>query len=152
MMRFSESYLGRYPEEPYPARPGSDYGPGLVIPMYCSQEYPRATFASMVHRIDAYVGEIMTTLEELGIAERTVVIFSSDNGPHEEGGADPHFFNSSGGLRGVKRDLYEGGLRVPMIVSWPGNIEGGRISDHISAFWDVLPTLAELAGIEATPG
>ena len=142
------SYLGRYPEVPYTGRPGADYGPGLVIPMYCSQEFPRATFASMVHRIDAYVGEIMATLYELGIAKNTVVIFSSDNGPHKEGGADPHFFNSSGGLRGVKRDLYEGGVRVPMIVSWPDHIKGGRTSAHISAFWDLLPTMAELAGIE----
>ncbi|MDX2432307.1 MAG: arylsulfatase [Bacteroides sp.] len=144
-----ESYLGRFPEVSYQGRPGADYGPGLLIPMYCSQEHPHATFAAMVHRIDVYVGEILSTLEELGIAENTVLMFTSDNGPHEEGGADPQFFNSSGGLRGVKRDLYEGGLRVPMLVSWPGQIEGGRSSDHISAFWDVLPTLAGLAGIEA---
>lgn len=146
------TYLGQYPEEPYPARPGSDYGPDLVIPRYCSQEYPRATFASMVHRLDAYVGDIVATLEELGIAENTLLIFTSDNGPHVEGGADPQFFNSGGGLRGVKRDLYEGGVRVPMIASWPGTIEGNRTSDHISAFWDVLPTMADLAGIESPAG
>lgn len=147
-----KSYLGRYPEEPYPSRSGSDYGPGLVIPMYCSQENPRATFASMVHRMDAYVGEIIATLEELGIEEKTLIIFTSDNGPHMEGGADPDFFNSNGGLRGVKRDLYEGGVRVPMIVSWPGTIKGNRTSEHISAFWDVFPTMAELSGTEAPVG
>ncbi len=145
------SFLGEFPEEAYLGNPGADYGPGMVIPMYCSQEHPHATFASMVQRIDAYVGEIMATLMELGIAENTVVIFTSDNGPHEEGGADPQFFNSSGGLRGVKRDLYEGGVRVPMIVSWPGKIQGGRTSNHISAFWDVVPTLAGIAGIEPPP-
>ena len=139
-------YLGKYPEEPYVGRPGADYGPDMVIGMYCSQEYPHATFAAMVHRIDHYVGEIVELLEELGIAENTLIMFTSDNGPHQEGGADPDFFNSSGGLRGVKRDLYEGGVRVPMIASWPGTIEHGRVTDHISAFWDVLPTLSDLAG------
>jgi arylsulfatase A-like enzyme len=143
-----QEYLGRYPEEPYAGRPGADYGPEMVIGMYCSQEYPHATFAAMVHRIDNYVGEIVQILEELGIAENTLIMFTSDNGPHQEGGADPKFFNSSGGLRGVKRDLYEGGVRVPFIASWPGTIEKGGVSDHVSAFWDVLPTLSELAGFE----
>jgi arylsulfatase A-like enzyme len=149
-----EFYKGRYPEEPYVGRPGADYGPDMIIGRYCSQELPHATFASMVHRLDAYVGEILNTLEELGISENTIVLFTSDNGPHEEGGADPGFFNSSGGLRGVKRDLYEGGIRVPFIVSWPGTIPGGEETDHISAFWDLLPTLAEITGCEtpATDG
>ena len=143
-----QEYLGRYPEEPYTGRPGADYGPEMVIGMYCSQEHPHATFAAMVHRFDNYVGEIVQILEELGITENTLIMFTSDNGPHNEGGADPEFFNSSGGLRGMKRDLYEGGVRVPFIASWPGTIEKGGISDHISAFWDVLPTLSELAGFE----
>jgi len=140
-------YVGRYPEVPYVGRPGADYGPHMEIGMYCSQEKPHATFAAMVHRIDLYVGEIMATLKELDIADNTLVMFTSDNGPHQEGGADPAFFGSSGGLRGVKRDLYEGGIRVPFIVSWPGTIEAGRTSTHISAFWDVFPTVADLTGI-----
>jgi arylsulfatase A-like enzyme len=143
-----QNYLGNYPEEPYQGRPGADYGPEMVIGMYCSQEHPHATFAAMVHRIDNYVGEIVQVLEELGIAENTLIMFTSDNGPHQEGGADPDFFNSSGGLRGVKRDLYEGGVRVPFIASWPGTIDKGGVSDHVSAFWDLLPTLSELSGFE----
>lgn len=146
-----QEYLGKYPEEAYVGRPGADYGPEMVIGMYCSQEHPHATFAAMVSRIDKYVGEIVQVLEELGIAENTLIMFTSDNGPHEEGGADPEFFHSSGGLRGVKRDLYEGGVRVPMIASWPGTIERGRVSEHISAFWDVLPTLSDLAGFDTPP-
>jgi arylsulfatase A-like enzyme len=142
------TYLGVYPEEPFVGRPGSDYGPDLNIGMYCSQDFPHATFAAMVHRIDLYVGEIVSLLQELGIAENTLVMFTSDNGPHREGGADPAFFGSSGGLRGVKRDLYEGGIRVPFLVSWPGTVEAGRTSDHISAFWDVLPTVADLCGLQ----
>jgi len=141
-------YLGKYPETPYVGRPGADYGPDMVISMYCSQANPHATFASMVHRIDRYVGEIVKVLKELGLAENTIILFTSDNGPHMEGGADPRFFNSNGGLRGFKRDLYEGGVRVPLIVTWPGTINPGRESDHPSAFWDVLPTLAELTGFE----
>jgi len=147
-------YLGVFPEKPYVGRPGADYGPDMEIGMYCSQDHPHATFAAMVHRIDLYVGQIVSELEELGLAENTLVLFTSDNGPHREGGADPAFFGSSGGLRGVKRDLYEGGIRVPFLVSWPGTIEAGRTSDHISAFWDVLPTLADLCGfhIKETDG
>jgi arylsulfatase A-like enzyme len=143
-------YLGSYPEEPHVGRGGADYGPEMSIGGYCSQEYPHATFAAMVHRLDLHVGQIVALLEELGIAENTLILFTSDNGPHKEGGADPEFFNSNGGLRGVKRDLYEGGIRVPFIVSWPGTVQGGMTSDHISAFWDVLPTLADVAGF--TPG
>jgi arylsulfatase A-like enzyme len=146
-----QSVIGSYPETPYLGRPGADYGPEMKIGMYCSQEHPRATFAAMVMRLDRHVGEIIETLEELGLEENTIVIFSSDNGPHREGGADPAFFESSGGLRGIKRDLYEGGIRVPMIAWWPGTIEGGRISNHISAFWDVAPTLVELAGGKPFP-
>ena len=143
-----QHYLGEYPETPYVGRPGADYGPDMVISMYCSQENPHATFAAMVHRIDRYVGEIVMVLEELGLSENTILMFTSDNGPHMEGGADPRFFNSNGGLRGFKRDLYEGGVRVPFIVSWPGVIEEGGVSDHPSAFWDVLPTLGDLTGFE----
>jgi arylsulfatase A-like enzyme len=139
-------FQGRFPEDPYRGREGADYGPDMVIGMYCSQEFPHATFASMVTRLDAYVGEIIQTLKDLGISEHTLVLFSSDNGPHMEGGADPRFFNSSGGLRGIKRDLYEGGIRVPFIAYWPGTIAPGRVSTHISAFWDIFPTLAELTG------
>jgi len=140
--------LGKYPETPYVGRPGADYGQDLVISMYCSQENPHATFAAMVLRIDQYVGEIVKELEELGLTDNTIIMFTSDNGPHMEGGADPDFFNSNGGLRGYKRDLFEGGIRVPFIVSWPGTIEKARLSDHPSAFWDILPTLAELTGFE----
>jgi len=145
-------YLGQYPEEPYSGGAGADYGPGMRKTGYCSQEYPRATFAAMVERIDMYVGDILAKLEELDLTENTIVMFTSDNGPHREGGADPEFFNSSGSLRGIKRDLYEGGIRVPFIVSWPGVIAAGTSTDHISAFWDLMPTLAELSGAQAPEG
>lgn len=143
-----QHYRGQFPEQPYEGGPGADYGPDMVIGKYCSQEYPHATFVSMVRRLDLYVGQIMDLLEELGIEGNTIVMFSSDNGPHQEGGADPDYFNSNGGLRGIKRDLYEGGIRVPFIVSWPEKIDPGRTSEHVSAFWDLLPTLAEIAGVE----
>ena len=141
-------YLGTFPETPYAGGPGADYGPEMVIAMYCSQENPHATFAAMVTRIDRYVGEIVKVIGELGLSGNTIIMFSSDNGPHLEGGADPVFFNSNGGLRGFKRDLYEGGIRVPFIVKWPGTIEPGRVSEHPSAFWDLVPTLADVTGFE----
>ena len=85
-------------------------------------------------------------------SERTLIIFTSDNGPHQEGGADPDFFKSSGGLRGIKRDLYEGGIRVPMIASWAGNIAAGTTTMFAAAHWDWFPTFAELAGVKPPQG
>lgn len=119
---------------------------------YRSQPTPRAAFAAMITRMDADVGRIMTRLRDLGLDDRTLVLFTSDNGPHREGGADPVFFGSSGPLRGIKRDLYEGGIRVPMIARWPGTIPAGRTSDHAWAHWDFFPTAAELAGAKTPAG
>ncbi len=133
------------PEVPYE---GIDEGPQYKTGGYGSQETPHAAFAAMVTLLDKQVGEISAKLDELGIAENTILVFASDNGPHKEGGADPEFFNSNGPLRGVKRDLYEGGIRVPLIVRWPGHVEAGTTSDHISAFWDFLPTVADVIGVE----
>ncbi|MBW1804469.1 MAG: sulfatase-like hydrolase/transferase [Deltaproteobacteria bacterium] len=106
---------------------------------------PVAAFAAMVEHLDNGAGEIMALLKELNIDESTVVMFSSDNGPHKEGGHKPDFFDSNGPLRGHKRDLYEGGIRAPMIARWPAKIRPASATDHISAFWDVLPTLCDIA-------
>jgi arylsulfatase A-like enzyme len=100
--------------------------------------------AAMITRLDGDVGRILDALQLLGLDRNTIVFFSSDNGPHKEGGVDPSFFDSSGPFRGIKRDLYEGGLRVPMIVRWPGRIGPGQVNDQVWAFWDFLPTAAEL--------
>jgi arylsulfatase A len=135
-------------EKPFPAREGSEYGPDLNISAYQSQPYPHAAFAAMVERIDMYVGEVLAKLDELGLTENTLIVFASDNGAHQEGGADPDFFDSNGVFRGHKRDLYEGGIRTPMIAWWPGKIKAGSQSDHISAFWDLLPTFADVAGAD----
>ncbi len=109
---------------------------------------PVAAFAAMVEHMDHGVGEVLALIKDLGLDDNTIVIFTSDNGPHKEGGHAPKFFDSNGPLRGFKRDLYEGGIRAPMLVRWPGKIKAGSITDHISAFWDVLPTCTELAGVE----
>lgn len=109
---------------------------------------PEKGKAAMIARMDRDIGTLLAKLKQLGIDERTAVFFTSDNGPHREGGVDPTFFRSSGELRGIKRDLYEGGIRVPMIVRWPEKIKPG-VSDHVWAFWDFLPTAAELAGAAA---
>lgn len=100
-----DRFIGKYPETPYH---GTDSGPGFRKGGYCSQEYPHATFAAMVTRLDTYVSQIVAKLKELGIYDNTIIIFSSDNGPHMEGGADPDFFDSNGPWRGYKRDVYEG--------------------------------------------
>ena len=137
-------FRGRFPDVPFH---GTDQGmQGFRKGGYCSQEYPHATFAAMVSRLDMYVGQIISTLKELGIYEDTIIIFASDNGPHLEGGADPDFFDSNGPWRGYKRDVYEGGIRVPFIVSWPGHIAKGQDTDFICSFWDLMPTLRELNG------
>ncbi|MDO6737024.1 arylsulfatase [Wenyingzhuangia sp. 2_MG-2023] len=144
-----QKYIGKFDEVPYKDHPySSDYGPNMVEYKYCTQEIPFAVFASMVDRMDTYVGQIITKVKELGLEENTIIMFTSDNGAHDAGGANPAYFNSTAGLRGIKRDLYEGGIRAPFIASWPKTIKPGTVSNHISAFWDVMPTLAELVGVE----
>jgi arylsulfatase A-like enzyme len=114
---------------------------------YSAEPWPQTekNYAAMITRMDADIGRLMDKLKELKIDDNTVVFFSSDNGPHKEGGVDPKFFQSAGPFRGIKRDLYEGGIRVPLIVRWPGKIKRGMVSDRIGAFWDFLPTAAEIA-------
>ena len=127
-------------------------GPDEVSLGYRSHPAPRAAFAAMIARMDRDIGRLVELLDARGLGRRTLVLFTSDNGPPREGGADPAFFNSAGGLRGIKRDLYEGGIRVPMIAWWPGTVPAGRTSDHPWTHWDVLPTLAEVAGAKAPAG
>jgi arylsulfatase A len=109
---------------------------------YAPQPYPRAAYATMVSTLDRYVGEVISELKNRGLDQNTIIIFTSDNGPHREGGNDPDFFNSNAGLRGYKRALYEGGIRSPLIVSWLPTIKKGSTSQHIGAFWDLMPTFA----------
>lgn len=118
---------------------------------YTKQPKPAATYAAMVTRLDRYVGLILEKLDEAGLAEKTLVMFASDNGSYTEGGYHYSMHNSNAPFRGGKRDMYEGGIRVPMIARWTGEVEAGRVSDHISGFQDILPTLAELAGITPPP-
>ena len=139
-------YKGKFTETPWQ---GVDSGPNYRQGPYESSPHPRTDFAAMVTRLDRYVGEIIDELKKLGLDKNTIVMFSSDNGPHREGGADPDFFKSYGPLRGIKRDLYEGGIRVPLIAWYPGKIKAGSVTDHISAFWDIMPTFAGLTGTKA---
>jgi arylsulfatase A-like enzyme len=125
-------------------------GNGMEVPddaPYSDQPWRPAekNKAAMITRLDAYVGQLLDKLKQLKIADDTMVFFASDNGPHAEGGVDPKFFQSSGPLRGIKRDLYEGGIRVPLIVRWPGKIKPGTVNDQPWAFWDLLPTAAAVA-------
>ena len=140
---FYEKYKNTFPETPHK---GNDYGPKATIAGYASVEKPRATYAAMVSRMDHYVGQIVDKLRELDLLDNTIIMFTSDNGAHREGGADPMFFNSTAGLRGYKRDLYEGGIRTPFIVSWPSKIKSNKTVNHPAAFWDIMPTIVELSG------
>ena len=147
---YMKLFRGKYdPEKSYI---GVDNGPRFRLGPYGSQPEGHAAFAAMVTELDDYVGEILKKLEDLKLERNTIVIFASDNGPHLEGGADPDYFNSNGDLKGYKRDLYEGGIRTPMLVRWPGKIKPGSKNDLISAFWDILPTFAEIAGAEVPQG
>lgn len=144
-------FRGQYPETPYK---GCDEGCGNFRKGgYCSQEEPHATFAAMIYRLDVYVGQVIAKLKELGLYDNTLIVFTSDNGPHKEGGADPDFFDSNGIYRGYKRDVYEGGIRVPFVAAWPGVIRPGE-TDFMCSFWDMLPTFAEMSGkeLKATDG
>ena len=115
---------------------------------YNAVEHTHAQFAAMITRLDAYVGEIMALLKRKGLDDNTLVIFTSDNGPHEEGGADPTFFNRDGKLRGLKRQCYEGGIRIPFIARWKGHIAARQVSALPFAFYDLMPTFSELAGVK----
>ena len=115
---------------------------------YNPTQHAHAQFAGMISRLDAQVGEVLAKLKEKGLDENTIVIFTSDNGPHEEGGADQKFFNHDGLLRGTKRSTLEGGIRIPFIVRWPGKVKAGVTNDHQFAFYDMMPTFCELAGIK----
>ena len=130
---------------------------GMEIPdygAYRNEKWPEAEkgLAAMITRLDRDAGLVLGRLKKHGIERDTIVFFSSDNGPHREGGNNPDFFDSHGPLRGIKRDLYEGGIRVPMIVRWTGKVRGGRVSDHAGYFADFLPTAAELARVAAPAG
>ncbi|SDR70373.1 Arylsulfatase A [Polaribacter sp. KT25b] len=139
-------YDGKFKETPFTAdnKYTSDYGPNIVPHEYAPCDKPLATYASMITRIDAYVGEVIAKIEELGLTENTIIMFASDNGPSPEGGTNPDFFDSNSEFRGYKRDLYEGGIRAPFIAVWPNKIKEGSVTDHVSTFWDVLPTLTEI--------
>ncbi|MBN1361834.1 MAG: arylsulfatase [Sedimentisphaerales bacterium] len=125
---------------------------GMEVPSYgayANEDWPDAQkgHAAMITRMDGDIGRLSEKLKALDLDEDTLVLFSSDNGPHQEGGADPTFFDSNGPLRGIKRDLYEGGIRVPLIARWPGKIKAGSGSELVSAFWDFLPTCCDIAHV-----
>jgi len=125
-----------------------DYGP------YAANDWPAPDKgqAAMITRMDAQIGQLLLRLDELGLTEKTFVVFTSDNGPHQEGGNRPDFFDANGPVRGLKRDLTDGGIRVPFIARWPGRIPAGQVSDHVGYFGDVLATCAELAGVPTPRG
>ena len=139
-----DSILNEYkakfdPDKVYKGSEGSRYN---------AITHTHAQFAAMITRLDYYVGEVLKKLKEKGLDENTLVIFPSDNGPHEEGGADPTFFGRDGKLRGLKRQCHEGGIRIPFIARWPGHVPAGKVNDHICAFYDLMPTFCDVAGIK----
>jgi arylsulfatase A-like enzyme len=128
---------------------GARTGNGMQVPSdapYSKESWPQVekNKAAMITRMDGDIGKLMAKLKDLKLDDNTLVFFSSDNGPHKEGGVDPKFFKSSGPLQGIKRDLYEGGIRVPLIARWPGKIKPGQVSSQVCAFWDFLPTVAQI--------
>jgi arylsulfatase A-like enzyme len=136
------------PEGSVPGGAGMEHKDGN----YTQVKNPAAHYRAMVEALDGYVGRLKAALEKKGVAKDTLILFTSDNGSHFEGGYNPTMLESSGPLRGGKRDLYEGGIRVPMIAHWPAGIAKPGTSDHAGAFWDFLPTACELAGVDAPAG
>ena len=131
---------------------GAFQGNGIEVPgdePYSNENWPQAerNFAALITRMDRDIGTLLAALGDGGIDHNTLIVFSSDNGPHREGGHDPDYFSSRGPLRGIKRDLYEGGIRMPFLTRWTGRIRGGQVSGQVLAFWDILPSLCELAGV-----
>lgn len=146
-------FRGRFDDQPFenPKADGRLSGARFEEPSlgYRSQPAPLATFAAMITRMDRDIGRLAELVQARAKDRPTLILFVSDNGPHREGGAAPAYFNSSGALRGIKRDLYEGGIRVPMVAYGPGIVPAGRVSDQVWAHWDMLPTLADVAGARA---
>ena len=136
-------YQGKIPEAEYNHRDN-----------YFPHPHPRAAYAAMVSHMDRAIGQVMSLVSELGLDEQTLVMFSSDNGPTYDrlGGTDSAFFHSALNFRGYKGSLYEGGIRTPLVARWPGKIAAGAVTDHVCAFWDVLPTLAEITGTRLPDG
>ncbi|QOV87340.1 arylsulfatase [Humisphaera borealis] len=127
---------------------------GMEVPdygIYASTDWPdpQKGQAAMDSRMDMHIGNVMAKVKELGIDDRTLIIFTSDNGPHKEGGGNPDFHDSNGPVRGTKRDLTDGGIRVPFVARWQGKIAPGQVSNHIGSSVDMMATLADLAGAEA---
>lgn len=135
-----EQYKGKFDDTPYKGEK-----------RYLPNRYPRATYAAMISLLDEYVGQLMAALEECGIAEQTLVVFTADNGAAVAGGCDPDYFDSSGDLRGRKGTVYEGGIKVPFIAYWPEAIKKGSESDHLCAIWDLMPTFLDVAGAAECP-
>jgi arylsulfatase len=132
-------FVGRWDEQPYDGTKS-----------YLPNDRPRSTYAAMVDKLDQHVGKLLDVLKELSLDENTIFLFTSDNGAaFDIGGADSRFFESTGGLRGFKGDVYEGGLRVPLLARWPGKIKAGSVSNQVGAFWDLLPTICEVAGAKS---
>ena len=135
-----QAYQGAFcQEKTYGGDAGSYYNPTNIA---------HQQFAAMVTRLDAYVGEVLEKLKEKGFDKNTLVIFTSDNGPHTEAGGDPDYFNTERLLQGTKRSTHEGGIRVPFIAWWPGQVEAGSVNDHQLAFYDLMPTFCDIAGID----
>ncbi|MEN1681139.1 MAG: arylsulfatase [Planctomycetota bacterium] len=133
--KWRRKFIGKYEEPPFREQK-----------FYRSEAHPKATYAAMMAYLDHTVGKVLDKLAERGLAENTLVLFASDNGAMSEGGWSRQYFNSSGPLTGGKRDLYEGGIRTPLIAWWPGKVQPGGVTDHVSAFWDFAPTACEIAG------
>ncbi len=159
------SFVDRYKDGPFflylamtiPHANNEAGNKGMEVPdlgEYADKDWPapQKGTAAMITRMDRDIGRLFDRLRQHDIDDRTLVMFTSDNGPHAEGGNNPHFFDSNGPLRGIKRDLYDGGIRVPMIARWPGLIEAGATSDHIGYFGDLMATAAELVGAKARAG
>lgn len=141
-----DRYVQQFNEKPLAETNKKDDGE-----VHLFETYPHAAFAAMVSRLDRYTGEIMEAIKAKGIAENTLIIFMSDNGPHREHGGDPEFFDNNGIYRGIKRDLYEGGIRVPFIAYWKGKIKPAETA-QVAALWDLFPTFQQLAGLPVKKG
>ncbi|WP_374755177.1 arylsulfatase [Dyadobacter jejuensis] len=137
---YIEQYKGQFEEKPYYGQQG-----------YAPTQYPFSTYAAMITFLDAQVGMVMEKIKSLGLDDNTIIMFSSDNGTTFNGGVDAKYFNSVGALRGLKMDVYEGGIREPFIARWPGKIKPNRVTEHLSAQYDLMATLAEITGQQAPP-